>query len=61
VFGRDHPGKAFWVETHGPQEAVATLRAFTDGGYSGTWWYDSTGRVWTVVEEGRGLRESSPC
>jgi hypothetical protein len=45
------PGKAFWVETRPPQEATATLRAFADGCYSGTWWYDSTGGVWTVVED----------
>jgi hypothetical protein len=43
------PGKAFWVETRLPQDAVATPRAFADGCYSGTWWYDSTGGVWTVV------------
>jgi hypothetical protein len=44
------PGQAFWVETHRPQDARATLRAFADGCYSGTWWYDSTGGVWTVAE-----------
>jgi len=44
------PGKAFWVETRPPQDATATLRAFADGCYSGTWWYDSSGGVWTVVE-----------
>ena len=44
------PGKAFWVESGPPQDAIATLRAFADGCYSGTWWYDSTGGVWTVVE-----------
>ena len=44
------PGKAFWVETRPPHDATATLRAFADGCYSGTWWYDSTGGVWTVVE-----------
>jgi hypothetical protein len=44
------PGKAFWVETRPPQDATATLRAFADGCYSGTWWYDSTGGVWNVVE-----------
>ena len=44
------PGKAFWVETGWPQEATATLHAFADGCYSGTWWYDSRGGVWTVVE-----------
>ena len=44
------PGKAFWVETRPPHDATATLRAFADGCYSGTWWYDSSGGVWTVVE-----------
>ena len=44
------PGKAFWVETRSPGEATATLRAFAEGCYSNTWWYDSTGGVWTVVE-----------
>jgi hypothetical protein len=44
------PGKAFWVETRPPHDATATPRAFADGCYSGTWWYDSTGGVWTVVE-----------
>ena len=44
------PGKAFWVETRPPQDVTATLRAFADGCYSGTWWYDSSGGVWTVVE-----------
>lgn len=44
------PGKAFWVETRPPQHATATLRAFADGCYSSTWWYDSTGGVWSVVE-----------
>ena len=43
------PGKAFWVETSPPQNALATPRAFADGCYSGTWWYDSTGGVWTVI------------
>ena len=44
------PGKAFWVETRPPQAATATLRAFADGCYSGTSWYDSTGGVSTVAE-----------
>ena len=44
------PRKAFWVEIRSPQDATATLQAFADGCYSGTWWYDSTGGVWTVVE-----------
>jgi hypothetical protein len=44
------PGKAFWVETRPPQDATATLRAFADGCYVGTWWYDSTAGAWTVVE-----------
>ena len=43
------PGQAFWVETRPPHDATATLGAFADGCYSGTWWYDSTGGVWTVV------------
>src|SRR5688572_28971653 len=43
-------GKAFWVETRPPEDATATLYAFADGCYSGTWWYDSTGGIWTVVE-----------
>jgi hypothetical protein len=44
------PSKAFWVETRPPQDATATLHAFADGCYSGTWWYDSMGGLWTVVE-----------
>ena len=43
------PGKAFWVETRSPHDATATPGAFADGCYSGTWWYDSSGGVWTVV------------
>jgi len=43
------PGKAFWVETRPPQAATATPRAFADGCYSDTWWYDSAGGVWAVV------------
>jgi hypothetical protein len=44
------PGKAFWVEPRPPEDATAILRAFADGCYLGTWWYDSSGGVWTVVE-----------
>jgi hypothetical protein len=44
------PGQAFWVEAHAPQDATATPGAFADGCYDGTWWYDATGGVWTVVE-----------
>lgn len=38
------------METRPAHDATATLAAFADGCYSGTWWYDSTGGVWTVVE-----------
>jgi hypothetical protein len=44
------PGQAFWVETQRPQDARATLSAFADGCYAGTWWYDATGGVWTVAD-----------
>ena len=44
------PGQAFWVEKHLPQDATATPGAFADGCYSGTWWYDSAGGVWAVVD-----------
>ena len=43
------PGQAFWLEIRPPHEATATPGAFADGCYSGTWWYDSSGGVWSVV------------
>lgn len=38
------------METRSPHDTTATPRAFADGCYSGTWWYDTTGGVWTVAE-----------
>ena len=44
------PARAFWVETCPARDATATLGAFSDGCYAGTWWYDSSGGVRTVLE-----------
>lgn len=44
------PGQAFWIERHPPRDATATLRAFADGCYARTRWYDSAGGVWPVID-----------
>jgi hypothetical protein len=43
------PQLAFWVEPSWTGTSSATLQAFNEGCYQGTWCYDSAGFGWPIV------------